>query len=70
MPRLTATFDSTALRSAAFTPSPDGDTGTLDITFTSGRTFSYENVPQRVFEALRAAPSPGSYFHQNIKGAY
>jgi hypothetical protein len=71
MPRLTCDFESTALLRAAFTPGGDDDsTGTLDITFTSGKTFTFENVPQKVFEELRDAPSPGSYYHSSIKGAY
>lgn len=64
--RLTCDFQSTALSSASYDP----DGGTLDITFTSGRTFTYEGVPADVFYALRDAPSPGSYFHAQIKNNY
>jgi hypothetical protein len=76
VPRETADFPgSTAIARVAFTPQDDieGDedpAGILDITFTSGRTFSFENVPRKVFEGLRDADSPGSFFHANIKGAY
>ena len=70
MPRLTCDFQSAALSRAAWTPHGEGDDGTLDITFTSGRTFTYEGVPQRVFEELRDAPSPGSFYHSNIKDRY
>lgn len=63
--RLTCDFQSAALRSASYDP----DGGTLDITFTSGRTFTYEGVPAEVFYALRDAPSPGQYYHQEIKNA-
>lgn len=64
--RLTCDFQSTALRSASYDP----DGGTLDITFTSGRTFTYEGVPADVFYGLRDASSPGSYFHAQIKNNY
>ena len=66
MPRLSCTFQSTALSSASYDP----DSETLDITFTSGRSFTYEGVSQKVFEELRDAPSPGSYFHSEIKDAF
>lgn len=70
MPRYTAEFTSTALSRASFTIRDDDPDGTLDITFASGRTFTYENVPVSVWEGLRDAQSPGSYFHANIKDAY
>lgn len=64
--RLTCDFQSTALSSASYDP----DGGALDITFSSGRTFTYEGVPAEVFYALRDSTSPGSYFHANIKNNY
>ena len=66
MPRVHVQLSSTALRSCAY----DGETQALDVTFASGRVFTYEGVPQDVFEGLRDAPSPGSYYHANIKDAY
>lgn len=59
-------FQSEALASATY----DDETERLEITFTSGRDYTFEGVPSRVFEELRDAASPGRYFHQNIKGAY
>ena len=70
MPRFTAEFTSTALSRGSFLIADGDDTGSLDITFASGRSFTYENVPMSVWEGLRDAPSPGSYFHANIKDAY
>lgn len=67
MPQMHTTFPSSqALVSATYDP----DTTRLDILFSSGRTYTFENVPQRVFEELRDAPSPGQYYHGYIKGAY
>lgn len=66
MPRLTCDFQSTALSRASYDP----ESQTLDITFTSGRSFTYESVPERVFEELRDAPSPGSFYHNNIRDRY
>lgn len=73
MSRLTTDFPgSSALRSASFEidETSGADRGTLDIQFTSGRSYTYENVPQRVFEELRDAGSPGQYFHSSIKDRY
>lgn len=64
--RLTCDFQSTALSKASYDP----DGGTLDITFTSGRTFTYEGVPAEVFYELRDSGSPGSFFHAQIKNNY
>lgn len=66
MPRLTCDFQSTALSRASYDP----ESQTLDITFTSGRSFTYEAVPERVFAELRDAPSPGSFYHNNIRDRY
>lgn len=66
MPRININLQSTSLRSATYDP----DTQDLDITFKTGMTYTYEKVPQDVFEGLRDAPSAGQYFHANIKGVY
>jgi KTSC domain len=63
---LSAQFQSAALSFAEY----DTDSEQLEITFTSGKSYTFERVPQNIFEALRDAGSPGSYFHQNIKGRY
>ena len=57
---------STALASASYNDEDE----TLDITFQNGRSYTYEGVPSEVFEALRDARSPGTYFFQNIKYRY
>ena len=43
---------------------------TLYITFTSGGTYAYYNVPESVYNELVKAPSPGKYFQEKIKGKY
>jgi len=48
----------------------DAQTKTLEIWFKStGTTYHYFDVPPEVFDALKAAPSKGSYFIRNIKRA-
>ena len=64
----TITFDlaSTFLSRATF----DDETGDLDVSTNSGKTYTFRNVPQSVVEGLRDAPSPGTYFHDHLKGRY
>lgn len=64
--RYVAQLSSTALSSAEY----DDESGQLSITFTSGQTFTYDNVPMSVFEGLQSARSAGQFYHQRIKGVY
>ena len=40
---------------------------TLDVAFRSGAVYRYFAVPARVVEGLLTAPSPGAYFHRQIR---
>lgn len=42
----------------------------LYIKYCSGATYSYENVPVKVYEELVQAPSKGRYINEQIKNAY
>lgn len=46
------------------------EAGILYISFHSGGTYWYRNVPERVYRELMSAPSHGKYFHAHIKGVY
>jgi hypothetical protein len=59
-------LSSSALSSGAYDPVKQ----TLDITFTNGRTYTHYDVPPDVVAALRASPSPGSFYNDEIKGVY
>jgi len=48
----------------SFTYDPEGHS--LAIEFVSGRRYRYDNVPQRIAEALRAARSKGQFFNRRI----
>lgn len=48
----------------------DEDTKVLTLTFNSGGTYEYKDVPEEVFKDMLAAESVGKYFHSNIKGKY
>jgi hypothetical protein len=45
----------------------DDDSGELDITFTSGKTYRYLHVPPEVYDGLLDAESKGEFFNENIK---
>ena len=48
----------------------DDDSGELDITFTSGKTYRYLEVPAEIYDGLLDAESKGEYFNDNIKDAF
>jgi hypothetical protein len=48
----------------------DDDAGELDITFTSGKTYRYLQVPPEVYDGLLDAESKGEFFNDNIKDAF
>jgi hypothetical protein len=43
------------------------DRATLDLVFRNGAVYRYFAVPARVVAGLRTAPSPGAYFHHQIR---
>jgi hypothetical protein len=48
----------------------DEDTGELDITFTSGKTYRYLRVPLEIYVDLLDAKSKGGYFNDCIKDEF
>jgi KTSC domain len=66
MPMETRPVRSTAIASAGYDP----DIKRMEITFISGHSYTYDNVPAEVFEELVGAGSPGQYYASNIKGVY
>jgi hypothetical protein len=48
----------------------DASTRELSITFTSGKTYIYYDVPRKTYSELLAADSKGSYFLACIKDCY
>jgi len=57
---------STAIAAAGYDP----DTRIMEIEFVSGRTYTHPGVPQKVYEDLVNADSPGRFYASNIKGVY
>ena len=48
----------------------DAETSTLKIIFVTGKVYDYKNVPEEVYQALRASTSKGTYFNQHIRDQY
>lgn len=48
----------------------DGTTRTLFVTFTSGSTYAYSDVPEKRALGLFNADSKGEYFADKIKNEY
>ena len=42
----------------------------LEIEFANGGIFQYTGVSDEVHRRLMSAPSPGSYFHDNIEESF
>lgn len=49
---------------------PEEKSGVLVITFLSGTTYTYADVPESIWKAFLSAPSRGKFFHKNIRMAY
>jgi len=48
----------------------DPATRRLTVTFTTGRIYVYDNVPNEVAAPLRAAGSKGGFFNTQIRNVY
>jgi len=48
----------------------DADSQTLEIEFDNGSVYQYFDVPQVTFDGLLTASSPGTLFHEQIRGLY
>ena len=48
----------------------DSKKSRLYVTFLSGKVYAYLNVPEDVYEEMRAAFSKGKYLNEHIKGKY
>jgi hypothetical protein len=46
------------------------ENGVLAIEFKSGDRFEYHGVPEKLYQDLVAAKSPGAFLHHQIKGKY
>lgn len=42
----------------------------LKIRFHSGRTYTYDSVPQSTYDGLLQADSPGKFVNSNVIGVY
>ena len=58
--------DSSVIRTADYDP----DARTLDVTFKSGRRYTYFGVPDWEFDGLVTATSAGEYFNTRIRDQY
>jgi len=48
----------------------DADNRMLKIVFVSGIVYEYKNVPEKVYEEMKASGAKGIYFNQYIKGKF
>jgi len=48
----------------------DENSQILSVEFSSGVIYNYYDVPQPVFEQMKATASKGQFISQNLKGIY
>lgn len=48
----------------------DASSMTMTIEFMNGGIYEYYDIPQSLVQDLLAAPSPGQFLAQNVKGQY
>ena len=48
----------------------NADSQVLTVVFVAGTVYEYVGVPQPAYEAMKAAPSKGVYFNEEIKPHY
>jgi hypothetical protein len=48
----------------------DAESSALEIEFTSGKIYQYDDVPQAVYTELMSSGSKGRYFEEQIDGTY
>ena len=62
----TTTLNSTFLKEATYNAS----TRMLTVIFTNGRTYSYKNVDQSIYQGLISADSSSRFFTSNIRNTF
>jgi hypothetical protein len=48
----------------------DEDTRTLTVKFHSGKSYTFANVPESIYQGLLDADSAGKYFNAHIKDKF
>jgi hypothetical protein len=48
----------------------DVNTSTLRVIYVSGNVYDYKDVPQKVYNEMKTAPSKGEYLNKHIKPKY
>jgi len=48
----------------------DASTSTLRVVFISGLIYDYKKVPEKIYQAMKAASSKGAYLNEHIKNHY
>lgn len=48
----------------------DEASSVLVVEFLKGGTYNYYDIPQAIFEQMKAASSKGQFLAQNVKGVY
>lgn len=64
------TSSSSAIKGFEYTKSSSEGKGMLKVQFRNGAKYVYENVPEKLFNALKSCDSTGHEVVKNIRGKY
>jgi len=48
----------------------DAPSHTLRVVYVSGNIYDYKEVPEKIYEKMRTAPSKGEFLNTRIKGHF
>ncbi len=60
------TLYSSAIESVGYNPA----SGTMEVTFVHGKSYTLTGVPEYHFHGIVHADSPGRYWNEHLKGNY
>jgi hypothetical protein len=63
-------LESGSIRKAKYVPNEHDLRGDLHIEFMTGKSYKFKDVPQHKVEKMCHHSSPGSYFHNEIRGEH
>lgn len=63
---MSTTITSSLIREASY----DTSSRTLTVVLNTGRSYTYQNVDQSVYQGLISADSAGRFFNKNIVGKF
>jgi len=65
-PEVSSSLESSLIREVVYDPFMN----VMTVHFKNGGTYDYLEVPEETYQSLLEAPSPGKFFHTDIKNKF